>query len=258
MNFRKGRSFYSSHQQLIFCACQGNKFLLWCKKGINQEWSSCRSNIDSICGPLGDWRNKAACFTPKQYCVFVCFVTKASLIRFDAWTNAKGKNVHFPKMHLVIKTLWNYSASTHSASEKLPFLYDADFSVLISASQKKGNKLAEQFFSKSILWIYALHDLASSACEQVDHAFARKVKLISSCRKETLLSSKFNILVVELSCSVFFSFFFIFLWFLSFVGGNLQHHHSSEMKLVCLIKQNLSPVLSSLDVHFLNDKSLSF
>lgn len=175
MKFRKGRSFYSSHQRLIFCACQGNKFLLWCKKAINQEWSSCRSNIDSICGPLGDWRNKAACSTPKQYCVFVCFVTKAGLIRFEVWTNAKGKNVYVPKMHMVIKTLWNYSASTHSASEKSPFLYDADFSVLISAPQKKGNKLAEQFSAKSILWIYALHNLASSACEQVDHVFARKV-----------------------------------------------------------------------------------
>lgn len=167
MKFRKGRSFYSSHQRLIFCACQGSKFLLWCKKAINQEWSNCRSNIDSICGPLGDWRNKAACSTPKQYCVFVCFVTKASLIRFEALTNAKGKNVCVPKMHLVIKTLLNYSAS--------PFLYDADFSVLISAPQKKGNKLAEQFSVKSILWIYALHNLASSACEQIDHVFARKV-----------------------------------------------------------------------------------
>ena len=143
MKFRKGRSFYSSHQRLIFCACQGNKFLLWCKKAINQEWSSCRSNIDSICGPLGDWRNKAACSTPKQYCIFVCFVTKAGLIRFEALTNAKGKNVCVPKMHLVIKTLWNYSASTHSASEKSPFLYT--FLSWFQLPRKKRTNLLNNF-----------------------------------------------------------------------------------------------------------------
>ena len=37
INYRKRCSFYTSHQWLIFCACQGNKFLSYCNKYGNKS-----------------------------------------------------------------------------------------------------------------------------------------------------------------------------------------------------------------------------